>query len=169
MRTIDVDDEVYGLIDSRAILCCQSHNQALRGLLELDAETPRAITGGEDAVASLKPSEVRVPEKSRKQRKADLWELVDSGYIPDGCLLHLRTAGGKAVEGYEATVSNGRLLWRGNDYSMSALAKLGLNAVGKMSDSVRGPSYWYTDYGESIQDIWERHLRQREEAAEAIA
>ena len=164
MRTIDVDREVYGRIDERAEEWRVSHNQTLRRILGLAAH--EATPAVEVAQASVPPAEPNPTatcagaKGRRKQRKADLWELEDSGYINEGETFALKTAGGVVVPGYSAELSNCKLLRGGELYSMSRLARIGLNSVGKLSNSVRGPSHWYPENagGENVESIWRRHL-----------
>lgn len=42
------------------------------------------------------------------------------------------------------------------EYSMSALAAMGLKTLGRQNDSVRGPLFWHTADGESIYNMWVR-------------
>jgi hypothetical protein len=74
--------------------------------------------------------------------------------MKEGQNLFLRDYQGHKVEGYEAVVSQGSLIWNGKKYSMSDLAKKILKKQGYRSDSVRGPMFWFTKDGVSIKDIW---------------
>lgn len=93
-----------------------------------------------------------------KNPRVRLSVLVDEGLLRDGEGLNLRDYAGEVIPGYEATVEGDQLLWRGNLYSMSELARLGFNAIGNPTTSFRGPAHWYTE-DESILHMWTRRAR----------
>jgi len=145
MKTIEIDEEVYAYLQSRAVAYVETPNLTLRRLFGLDkggkkeAGTPR-FTG-------------------RKKPKTDLSKLVRAGLIQEGQLLSLRDYQGRVINGCEAAVSRGALLWNGKRYSMSNLAKILLKQQGYESESVRGPSFWYTEDGTSIKNLWDQYLK----------
>ena len=165
MRTLDVDNEVYALIDGRAVASATSHNRALRQLLGMSSRAARASSrrgAVTRAVATGSPiprPPLRKPAQGGKAPWANLAELEFSGFIQDGERLLLIDHRGQPVPGYEATVSGNQLMWRGETFSMSQLAKQGLQALGFTSKSVRGPAHWVQDQargGESIAHMWAR-------------
>jgi hypothetical protein len=80
--------------------------------------------------------------------------------ISDGQTLSLYDYRGQKLNGCDATVSGDQLTWAGQRYSMSGLAADLLKKHGYTSDSVQGPKHWRTESGDSIFDLWTRHLRQ---------
>jgi predicted CopG family antitoxin len=146
MKTIEVDDEVYAYLQSKAIAFEEDPNLTLRRLFRISKSERDQMRPQISAGRSKKP-------------KADLHALVKAGLMKEGQKLFLRDYQGHEVEGYEAVVSQGSLIWNGQKYSMSDLAKELLKKQGYRSDSVRGPMFWFTKDGVSIKDIWARHLK----------
>ncbi len=62
---------------------------------------------------------------------------------------------------FKATISSGGLLYDGQHYSMSDLARQLLKKVGYESDSVRGPSHWVNGRGVSVKELWQQLLDKR--------
>lgn len=145
MRTIEIDDEVFAYLQSRAIAYVENPNLTLRRLLGIERQSSQDVKHSQSIVGRKKP-------------KANLTELVKAGLIKEGQRLSLRDYQGRDVKGCEAVVSHGALLWNGKRYSMSDLAKELLKQQGYQSDSVRGPMFWFNGDGVSIKAIWEKHL-----------
>jgi len=145
MKTIEIDDDVFAYLQSKAIAFVETPNLTLRRLLGIEKRE------------RLQSSNSRAA--GRKKRKTDLAELVSAGLIQEGQRLFLRNYRKQEIPGYEAVVSNGKLRWSGQTYSMSELAKIMLKENGYESDSVRGPMFWYTEDGLSIKDIWGRYQK----------
>jgi hypothetical protein len=147
MKTIEIDDEVYACLQSKAIAYIeQNPNLTLRRLLGINKEEkhqprPQAFAG------------------RTKKPKADLKILLKAGLLKEGKKLVLRDYQGHELEGCEAIVSQGSLVWNGQKFSMSDLAKTLLKKQGYQSDSVRGPMFWFTKDGVNIKEIWARHLK----------
>jgi len=147
MKTIEIDDEVYAYLQSKAIAYIeQNPNLTLRRLLEISkAEKhqprPQAFTG------------------RTKKPKANLKILLKAGLLKEGQEVVLRDYQSRELEGCEAIVSQGSLVWNKQRFSMSELAKTLLKKQGYQSDSVRGPMFWFTRDGVSIKEIWARYLK----------
>lgn len=152
MRTIEVDTEVYAYLQNKAIPYEeQTPNQTLRRLLALDDSNRNRQQSASSG------NGVRSTERV-KRRKTDLRELIDAGLLREGQSLYLHDYRGNRVSGYEAQISGKRLLYNESDYSMSELAKIGMQEAGYDSDSYRGPKHWYTSSGVSVKNLWEQHL-----------
>jgi hypothetical protein len=143
MKTIQVDDDVYSLLQRRAIAFEETPGMTLRRLLGLRrrkrglmAASPRATPG-------------------RKRPKADLEILVSSGALEPGETLELRDYQGRTISGCEASVAGNQLTYNGKRYSMSNLAQMLLKLHGYESKAVRGPAFWFTKKGHSIKDLWD--------------
>jgi len=156
MRTIEIDDEVYAYLQNKAIPYEeQTPNQTLRRLLELDG------TGHSQQKSASSENDVS-SSKRVKRRKTDLRELIDAGLLREGQSLRLHDYRGNKVSGYEAQISGKRLMYNGSDYSMSELAKVGMQEAGYDSNSYRGPKHWYTSSGVSVKNLWEQYLGRSE-------
>jgi len=143
MRTIEVDDEVYAYLQSKAISFIETTpNLALRRLFSLD---------GKSQVPQSKA-------KMGKKPKANLQKLIKAGLLQEGQTLYLHDYQGRRIEGYEAIVSGNSLLRSGKPYAMSTLAKEDLKEKGFTSESVRGPAHWYNSDGISVKELWSHFL-----------
>jgi hypothetical protein len=145
MKTIEIDDEVFAYLQSKAFAYIENPNLTLRRILGIEKRPTQQLRSRPHVGSGKKP-------------KADLNELVRAGLIREGQRLTLRDYQGRDVEGCESIVSHGSLLWNGKRYSMSDLARALLKQQGYKSDSVRGPMFWFNEDGVSIKDIWEKHL-----------
>jgi len=145
MKNIKIDEEVYTYLQKKAIVFEEEPNDVLRRILGLNqVNDPQ------------KPSHT-LAEKTRKQPRTNLQEIVRAGLISDGQRLIFQHSGKRLPE-YTATISEKSLHWRGKRYSMSALAGMALETIGLDGKSVRGPLFWFTESGKSIQELWEQYL-----------
>ena len=143
MRTIEVDDEVYAYLQSKAIPYIETTpNLTLRRLFNLNGK------------GQMLQSEDRMGKKP----KANLQKLIKSGLLQEGQTLHLYDYRVRRIEGYEAIVSGNSLLRNAKPYSMSRLAKEGLKEKGFKSEDVRGPAHWYNSDGISVKELWSHFL-----------
>ena len=138
---IEVDEDVYGYLQERAIAYIEDPNMTLRRLLGLDKNQ---IEG------------TRVKIIGRKKQKTDPLILIKNGFLEDGQTLYLHDFSGNRLP-YQARLSRNRLVWEGNDYSMSKLASTLLKKEGYKSNEVQGPARWFTDNGVSILQLWEQY------------
>ena len=144
MREFPVDDDLVALIWQRADprpFEQLSFSEALRRVLKL----PRS------------PLE----DPRRRAPKADLHELVRLGVLRESQELFLLGYQRNRVGPYKATISGGRLLFKGQLSSMSTHARDLLKKEGFSSDSVRGPEHWATSDGTRVCDLWEQVLGAR--------
>jgi len=147
MKKIEIDDEVYGYLQAKAIPYVEKNpNDTLRRLFEIEREVP--IRGGS------KP-------KHPKKPKADLQKLVLSGLLEEGQEVFLNYKEMNLSKEYVATVAENHLLWDGEFYTMTGLVKFILRQEGKEtpSEAYRGPEYWYTSDHRSIKDLWAQYLK----------
>jgi len=77
-------------------------------------------------------------------------------FLENGQTLYLHDFSGNRLP-YQARLSRNRLVWEGNDYSMSKLASTLLKKEGYKSNEVQGPARWFTDNGVSILQLWEQY------------
>lgn len=153
MKTIEIDDEVYNFILSKAIPYEDKiPNDTLRRLFGLDK------TALPQRLISLPQERFRVIP-GRKMPKSNLTELVNAGILKEGQKLHLRDYQGREVPDSEAMVHQGGLLRDGVKDSMSNLAKKLLKKHGYISDSVQGPARWFTSDSISVIRLWENYLK----------
>jgi hypothetical protein len=160
MRSIEVDDEVFALLQKGATPLVDTPNSAIRKLLGLRVNGARARTGG-TTVELDGLLEEALAERRNKAPKADLRQLVQAGLLHAGDRLHLVDYQGNRVGQFEAVVSGGMLEFKGQHYSMSSLAQELLKKVGFKSDSVRGPAHWVTSKGASVKELWQQLLDRR--------
>ena len=173
MRQIDIDDDVFQHLESKAIpFVDTTPNLTLRRLLGMngsvalsmpDPKPPQPHEGldADQLIAKLKAAPILPTGEKRirsKQQKADLLTLIRAGMIHQGESLMLVDYQGKKVPGYEAAVANNLLLWQNQHYSMSDLARILLKKVGYTSDSVRGPAHWCNVSGTTIKELWVQYL-----------
>lgn len=148
MARIEVDEDVYAFIQSKAIAYVErSPNETLRRLLAIPhSEKPKAKPAGPGM------------RSARRRPRASLRTLVDAGLIENEQKLYLHDYQGRLVpdavcfvggDGVFADMNRHRL------YSMSDLAAKLLKEHGYQSDAVRGPSHWRTKDGKSITELWE--------------
>ena len=139
---IEVDEDVYGYLQKMAVAYIEDPNMTLRRLLGLDKN---------------QIEEPRVKIIGRKKQKSDSIILIKNGFLEDGQILYLHDFRGNRLS-YQARLSKNRLVWEGNDYSMSKLASNLLKKEGYKSNEVQGPARWFTDDGVSIKQLWEKYL-----------
>ncbi len=171
MRHIEVDDEVFQHLQTKAAPFVDTPNTTLRRLLGMNgaiapsganSNPTQAATliDGDKLLAELEalPMPARGKKVRSKQPKADLIALIRAGVIRQGDKLFLVDYQGKKIPGYEATVANNLLIWQKQHYSMSDLARMLLKKVGYTSDSVRGPAHWCNASGITIKELWKQSL-----------
>lgn len=153
MKAIEIDEEIYAYLKSKAIPYeDKSPNDTIRRLFGFDKKpTPHHLI-------SLPQTRAR-KVRGRKKPKASLIELVNAGLLEEGQILHVRDYQGREIPDSEATIHQGRLLRKGLDYSMSKLAEELLKEQGYDSNSVRGPAHWFTRNNVSIKNLWENYLK----------
>jgi hypothetical protein len=164
MKTVQVDDEVYAYIKSKAEpyepFKETEPNMTLRRLLGLEpraAESSRASFPPTSGRGESKMTALTTPSRfQRKSPKVDLYELVAKGLLQDDQTLYLYDYQKRRVPGYQAKLSGRFLIYEGKHYSMSELAKHLLKLLGYRSESVRGPMFWGTDDGFTVKDLWEK-------------
>ena len=153
MRNIEIDDEVFGYLQSKAIPFVETPNLTLRRLFSLDGKATKSEVCSSQIVQTQK-GHVR-----KKQPKADLTKLIQAGLIQEGQTLYLHDYQGKKLTGYGATVSGKNLLWNNELFSMSELAKECLKKEGYSSESVRGPAHWFNADEISVKELWKRYMK----------
>jgi hypothetical protein len=151
MKTIELDDEIYDYVLSKAIPYeDKTMNDTIRRLIGFDKKAipQRPITLPQEK----SPMIVR-----QKKAKASLVQLVNAGVLKEGQILHMRDYQGREIPDSKATIHRRGLLRDGQKYSMSGLAAKFLKKQGSIADSFRGPSYWFTSDNISIRNLWESY------------
>lgn len=166
MRPIQIDDEVFAILQKHAEPFVDSPNSTLRKLLKLDAPKPAPPVPPTTVEALLQSLDNATTVRRTKAPKADLRSLVQAGLLQNGDALHLVNYQGNRVGGYSAHISNGQLQYDNQNYTMSNLAQELLKKVGFSSDSVRGPAHWVTSDGVSIKDLWQRFTERERQPAD---
>ena len=145
MKTIKIDNEVYAFIQKKAMAFVETPNLTLRRLLGINKKKlPKSNLSG---------------IQNRKKPKTNLIDLINADFIEENQELYLRDYRGSKISGYSVKISHGNLIYNGNRYSMSGLAKILLKQNGYRSDSVRGPLLWYTKKGKSIKELWDKYSK----------
>jgi hypothetical protein len=141
MKNIKVDDEVYKLLEIKAIPFKETTpNDTLRRLLGLNNQKKQ--------------------ENHTKTKKTKLSQLIETGKLQEGQILEFKHDGLKFDHQYSACVSGNELIYENKRFSMSGLVKHIFEKEGMSipSKSYRGPLYWFTSDGTSIKDLWGMHL-----------
>jgi hypothetical protein len=153
MKTIEIDEEVYAYLQSKAIPYEDKNpNDTIRRLFGFDN---KAIPQRPIPLPQERPRMLQ----GRKKPKASLIELVNAGFLEEGQILHVRDYREREIPDSEATVHQGRLLKDGLSDSMSKLAEKLLKKNGYDSDSVRGPAHWFTSNDVSVKSLWDKYLQ----------
>jgi predicted CopG family antitoxin len=151
MKRIKIDDEVYTYLQQKAIAFEEDPNDVLRRIFDLNQV---------NAPQKPSPEHIKHPRKPHKQPITNLKDLVSDGVLSEGQRLIFQHSGKRLPE-FTATISGKQLIWKGNRYSMSALAGMALETIGLKGDSVCGPLFWFTEEGKSISDIWKQYIRKQ--------
>ena len=148
MKQIEIDDEVFAYLQSKAVAFVETPNLTLRRLFQLDKPVQRSTT-----------QKVTSGKSGRKKPKANLSTLISNGLLEEGQPLFLVDYQHNKLTQYRAVVNGTALKWEGRSYSMSELAKKLLQQEGYSSNSVRGPAHWCTEEGVTIKELWQQHLK----------
>jgi hypothetical protein len=151
MKTIDVDDQVYKWLQTKAIAFVeQTPNDVLRRLFSLD-------TGARSRTPLV--TERRQSSHS-KQPKAYLKELVRRGYIQESEKLTFNDKRKSLSKRYAASVKGHKLCYNDMQWTMSRLTAeiLEREGVGIPSKAYRGPEYWCNSLGLSVKQLWDQHF-----------
>lgn len=146
MRKIEIDDEVFAYLQSKAIAYVETPNITLRRLFILDQKATQPLQFGESIVRRKKP-------------KANMLALIEAGLLEEGQQLIFKDYQERGISDGKAIIYGKLLKYNGKPYSMSKLAKQLLQKQGYESDQVRGPAFWFTSDGISIMDIWKRYQK----------
>ena len=153
MKKIMIDDDVFAFLQSQAIPFVEQPNDTLRRILGIS-------DGGE----SYKKDSVKFEQfqkgdgKHRKGPRTDLKLLVQEGFLNEEQELFMHDYKGNILTGKVAIVSDGKLLYNGELYSMSELARKLLHDEGFEPTHVRGPSFWKNEEGISVKRLWRIYL-----------
>ena len=147
MRHIEVDEDVFGYLQRKAVAYVETPNDTLRRLFDLT--TP-----------SKAETVVKAPvgREGGKAAKTSLPLLVRAGLLREGEKVYAIDYQGRRIRGYEATVSGSGLLWNGRRCAMSKLAEEALKTAGYGSTSVRGPLHWSKADGITVKVLWDRYM-----------
>lgn len=160
MQTIQIDDQVFDLLQQNAVAFVDTPNSTLRRLLGIE---PSSTEGSSQP--DIDSLEELLAESMAGQRtkapKASLKLLVQKGLLKQSERLFLVDYKGNKVPQQEATVSGTGLSYKSRQYAMSDLAQELLKKVGFTSSSVRGPLHWSNSKGETVATLWQRVLDRR--------
>ncbi len=154
MRNIEIDDEVFAYLQSKAVPFVETPNLTLRRLFSLDGKPAKS----EEPFSELVPTQ-KIRRVRKKQPKTELPKLVQAGLLQEGQTLFLHDYQGNKISGYDSTISGKNLLWNNELFAMSELAKEFLKKEGFSSESVRGPAHWFNADGISIKELWKQYLK----------
>lgn len=143
MKRIDVDEEVFSYLQSKAIPFVENPNMTIRRLLKIGYSEPRNN------------------RNLKRKPKVELDILVQNGLVKNGEKLYLHDYRQSKLSECVATVQNGRLSFNNKLYSMSRLAKELLNKAGYKIKEIQGPAHWYNESGISIKEIWDQYLKRQ--------
>ena len=155
MLSIQIDDDVFAVLQRNAKPFVDSPNTTLRRLLGVEPQqAPTSAKAADDELEQL----LRESMESRRTKapKADLRVLVRAGMLREGERLYLVDYQGQRVPQQEAVVARAMLTFKGQHYTMSNLAQELLKKVGFKSSSVRGPSHWANAKGVTVTALWQQ-------------
>lgn len=154
MRNIEIDDEVFGYLQSKAVAFVETPNLTLRRLFGLNDKSTKSEKPSSQIVQVQRTGLGR-----KKQPKTDLPKLIQAGLLQEGQTLYLLNYQGEKIPNYDSTISGKNLLWNNDLFSMSELAKECLKKEGFSSESVRGPAHWSNADGISVKELWKQYLK----------
>jgi len=144
---VDLDKDIYEYIQDNAVVYVDKNpSDTLRRLLNIPVNK------------KSKPKPAFPPR--RKAPRTDLNRLKDAGILFEGQILHMCDGRGNIIPGATAAVMGNGVEYEGKPYSLSELARIFLNKIGYISNSYRGPAFWYTDDNTCIMDLWNKFLRE---------
>ena len=111
MKNIEIDAQVFAYLQSKAIPFVENPNLTLRRLFGLN--------GGKRVSIPKQPTTTI----RKKQPKANLPTMIQSGLLKSGQTLYLHDYQGNKIPGHEASISGKYLLYNNKQQSMSELAK----------------------------------------------
>lgn len=158
MPNIKIDQETYHYLQKKAIAFVETPGDTVKRLLGLVAYKVDEFSETEYVA---EPDEVYPPGKDR-QKKVSLFELIRAGMLKQGQKLIFQDYSGNQHLDYDVALSNGKLLWRNQTFSMSQLAQKFLKQKGHKATSVRGPIFWATTEGRTIAELWENYLKEKD-------
>jgi len=154
MRNIEIDDEVFGYLQSKAVPFVETPNLTLRRIFSLNGKPAKSEKPSSQTIQNQRIRRIRL-----KLPKTDLPKLVQAGLLQEGQTLYLLDYQGKKLSGYDSTISGKNLFWNNELFSMSELAKECLKREGFSSESVRGPAHWSNSDGISVKELWKQYLK----------
>ncbi|MBW7903645.1 MAG: hypothetical protein H3C26_19430 [Rhodocyclaceae bacterium] len=162
MQTIEIDTDVFAYLQKNARPFVDTPNSTLRRLLGLDVSKAQPqkkspVASDVDLDALLAES-LAIAAVRSKAPKANLQLLTQTGVLRNNQKLYLIDYQGKRVQKVSASVLGADLIYNGQRYSMSNLARQLLGQAGFKSNSVRGPAHWITDDGKTVKDLWQQYL-----------
>lgn len=158
MRNIEIDDEVFGYLQSKAIPFVETPNLTLRRLFSLNGKSVKSEKTSSQIIQNQRLGR-GLGRGRKRQAKTDLFKLVQVGLLKEGQTLYLLDYQGKSISGYDSIITGKNLLWNNEMYSMSELAKECLKKEGFSSESVRGPAHWSNADGISVKELWDQYLK----------
>lgn len=163
MQTIEIDEDVFAYLVKNAQPFVDTPNSTLRRLLGIHNSTdPRRSemqAASDPELDTILEKRTTIKKIRSKAPKANLVLLQQKGVLKNGQKLHLIDYQGHRVPNLSASISDADLIYNGQRYSMSELARKLLRQVGGFRNtSYRGPAHWVTDDGKSIKDLWQQHL-----------
>lgn len=154
MRNIEIDDEVFGYLQSKAVPFVETPNLTLRRLFSLNGKPAKSEKPSSQIIQDQRIVRVR-----KKRPKTELPKLIQVGLLQEGQTLYLLDYQGKKIPGYDSIISGKKLLWNNELFSMSELAKECLKKEGFGSESVRGPAHWSNADRISVKELWKQYLK----------
>lgn len=162
MRIIEIDQETYDFLQSKAIpYVDKTPADTIKRLIGIP-DTPLESRNGDSLIQNNHSSnKTYLPQSGNKtkERKVSLVELVKAGLLQNGQKLFFQDYRGNHYPEYHVVLSNGALVWENQPYSMSNLAKILLKQNNYSSESVRGPLFWSTHEGKTVFNLWDEYLK----------
>ena len=163
MRTFPIDNDLVAMVWQAAKpqpFESLTFNDALRRILSTPIAKPTIAKEGVNGEALLKELENWGNSDANRKRapRADLRQLVKLGKLKEGQDLYFIDYRGNLKKDARATISGQDLVFAGQRYSMTALAREFLQESGFAGGAVRGPAHWALKNGTRVQDLWQAVL-----------
>ena len=162
METIEIDTDVFTYLQKHARPFVDTPNSTLRRLLGIDVSASqvkkKSLPLLDADLEELLTKNPTATAKRTKAPKANLELLIQKGFIRNGQKLYLIDYQGNRIQNASVSITGTDLIYNDQRYSMSNLAQELLIQMGFKSKSVRGPTHWITDEGNSIKDLWQQYL-----------
>lgn len=156
MKNIEIDDEVYAYLQSKAVPFQEKNpNDVIRRLLGIKSKPVKVVS-------TPPPTNLN----GSKAPQANILKLVELGKLKEGQTLSFSYKGRSLSKKYTAKIVGNKLNYQDELFTMSGLVDFILEneGMGIPSRRYRGPIYWFTADGISVSQLWRQYLKEVHDA-----